>query len=1161
MYDQVLRKVIGHLNHAASAGDFESLLDPAVLDDARELAGALPADDSDLAAMATLGALHWERFRCDADESSRADDLRLAIRMHLPLFALGLPVYAEPLIPLVAEHAIPMAQSLTERASASYDEALAAQAVELWQRIGAALDRDDPRQFPVLSSLAVSLRIRYDLGRNAMHLNEAIGNLRRALELAPAHTPDRPYLLYALGDCLRCRFALSWDADDLNDAIVNLRESVATTAESDRQRLPRVASLVSALMARSRLVSGIEDADESIALCGRALIGVGQDSQVRAMLLSNLGTARLARFMIAPVNSFGDLDKALAACGQAVALASPNDPRRPLYLSSLANAHTLRSEHTGDVHDLDVAIELGDEAARTAARDDPDRGMYLHNLSLSLKLRFERVGDLQDADKAIAILERTVELTGLGNPDRARFLSALGMMARQRYRRSGASMDLAAAVMFGRQAVAAPSFNRHDEAAMLCDLSMSARLLYEETRSDQYLDEAVSAAQRASAAADADHPDQAAIYDSSSATLFLRYQQTNNAQDLNDAIDADERALAAAAPQHPGRATIAGNLGLHLRERHHLAHEPADRNRAVSALREAADTVNATPSARIRAARACADLLADSDVSEAARLLESAVGLLPQIASRRLQRSDQEHQLRDFANLAADAAALALGCARPGEEAVAAARALTLLEAGRGVLISQALDTRSDLSDLRAQEPALANRFAALRELLDQPDSLASPGADMAIESSTQAASRTNRRHQASEEYAKLIDTIRAEHQPGFLLPPSFEELLGQASQGPIAVLNVSRNRSDALVLTAHGVTAIPLPALTAAVVKDHVSSFQAALADSADYSGSLVQRHDAQEAIFNTLEWLWDQVAAPVLAALEGQPGFDSISGGQRMWWIPGGQLSQLPIHAAGYHRDTNALHPKTVMDRVVSSYTPSIQALLYARRQAPESGRKPPQSLVVAIPVVAEEPSIPGLEEIAREVTGIWDELPRPTLLVGEPCPPALAQIATIETPSADTILAHLRNASIAHFAAHGIADADEPSHSGLVLDSDGTRLTVASVAASRLDKAKLAYLSACHTAITSIPELVDESIHLAAAFQLAGFPQVIGTLWHILDKDAADIARQFYEQINSRSGGGNKLDSGALALHRTILERRGDPARMNPPFLWAAYLHTGA
>jgi hypothetical protein len=109
-----------------------------------------------------------------------------------------------------------------------------------------------------------------------------------------------------------------------------------------------------------------------------------------------------------------------------------------------------------------------------------------------------------------------------------------------------------------------------------------------------------------------------------------------------------------------------------------------------------------------------------SQLRRAADLLEGAVRLLPEVAPRRLERGDQQYAIGRFAEIGADTAALVLADTTvPADQA--AVRALGLLEAARGVLLSQALDIRMDLTDLREQHPRLATRFTELRELLDRP--------------------------------------------------------------------------------------------------------------------------------------------------------------------------------------------------------------------------------------------------------------------------------------------------------------------------------------------------------------------------------------------------------------------------------------------------------
>jgi CHAT domain-containing protein len=95
----------------------------------------------------------------------------------------------------------------------------------------------------------------------------------------------------------------------------------------------------------------------------------------------------------------------------------------------------------------------------------------------------------------------------------------------------------------------------------------------------------------------------------------------------------------------------------------------------------------------------------------------------------------------------------------------------------------------------------------------------------------------------------------------------------------------------------------------------------------------------------------------------------------------------------------------------------------------------------------------------------------------------------------------------------------------------------------------------MSACETALTTDTRLLDESIHLAAAFQLAGYPNVVGTLWAIDDHSAVEIAETFYRAPTAEFD----ADGVALALHRSVRTVR-DRFPVTPS-LWAAHIHAGA
>ncbi|WP_248959584.1 hypothetical protein [Sphaerisporangium perillae] len=94
---------------------------------------------------------------------------------------------------------------------------------------------------------------------------------------------------------------------------------------------------------------------------------------------------------------------------------------------------------------------------------------------------------------------------------------------------------------------------------------------------------------------------------------------------------------------------------------------------------------------------------------QAAEAFERAIELLPQLAPRHHAQSAQLRELARFASLAPSAAACAV---RAGD----AERAVELLEQGRGVLLGQALDTKDEVSELRARRPDLAETFLDLRD-------------------------------------------------------------------------------------------------------------------------------------------------------------------------------------------------------------------------------------------------------------------------------------------------------------------------------------------------------------------------------------------------------------------------------------------------------------
>ncbi|CUS12252.1 unnamed protein product, partial [Tuber aestivum] len=91
------------------------------------------------------------------------------------------------------------------------------------------------------------------------------------------------------------------------------------------------------------------------------------------------------------------------------------------------------------------------------------------------------------------------------------------------------------------------------------------------------------------------------------------------------------------------------------------------------------------------------------------------------------------------------------------------------------------------------------------------------------------------------------------------------------------------------------------------------------------------------------------------------------------------------------------------------------------------------------------------------------------------------------------------------IVHFACHWVSDIN-PSDSHLVLltldGNEAGKLTARDISSIAAKSAQLAYLSAYSSAQNPSSKLADEVIHLASAFQPAGFSHTLANLWETDD-----------------------------------------------------------
>ncbi|MFJ2024741.1 CHAT domain-containing protein [Streptomyces sp. NPDC087897] len=1170
---------------ARSTGNLRNpVVDPGAFDAPisllRELAGEVPARSADRAlVLRALGRCLL--FAGDADEA--ADCFRKCL------------VLPPPSRDFAAGTRFGLGAALALRAGADAEEWRAG-AAEMRRALG-ELRPGGPEFWDLHTEYAETLMARAETTGDRDLYEEAVSLFREEVRQAPLSRAEGAVRRSNIGFGLMNIVAHSGQVGLLTEVVAAHREAVALSEPGDHFAAHLLLGLGEALLARAEFCSDAGALDEGIAVLRRAVASSDASTYSGPDCRSALGDAlrNLARLASDPA----PLEESVRCHREAVAMASGHPS--PVALLGLANSLAALHRHTRDVRQAD-------EAARhyRAALDSPQpmpyglRGSLLTGLGFLRWTRAVEVGDEALMDRAVGTLREAV--TRLPRVRRGMALTDLGAALMDRGLVSGNRIWLAEAVTVLRRALDDSPPTAVERSLHLNNLAEALRCWYETVGDAAAADEAVGLLREAMAVTHGDrwgaemaavnlgsllinraqaqkdprpadearrvlddvvagfgehHPTRPLALQklATACMVFARLAEERAGSTARQALRrAEAAALEALAETSPGHALhrVSQMLLATVRLDRAALGERIDLPEAARLARDCARSPDTHVGVRVRAARAWG--LAAAEGGNPAEGLEGyayAVGLLPRIAPRGLARADQEARLLIGDGLASDAAALAI-------EAGAAGRALTLLEQGRGVLLAQGLENRSDVSRLRALDPGLAAEFERVRDRLSEPPwptpvlGAGPGGAAARFDGAHEAAVLAEDRLALARRWERLLDEIRVlPGLEGFLRPPSVPELVAAAAGGPVVVVNVSGYRCDALVVTAGaGIDVVPLPGLTLRDVEARAAEFVEGV-DTAYGERGVDEAVAMMRRLSGTLGWLWETVAAPVLTRL----GLDSVpredAPWPRLWWCATGLLSFLPLHAAGRGAADSG---DWVVDRAVSSYTPTVRALARARgglapggrhgppsdsRGGPASGRPGrPAPLVVALD---ETPGAAPLPGVAREVALLGELFPERRLLAGPE--------ATVEAVGR-ALEAH----PWVHFSCHGVSELLDPSRSGLVLH-DG-RLTVSDAAAQRPRAPELAVLSACSAARGGI-RLSDEAVQLASSFQLAGYPHVIGTLWPVADKLATRLTEEFYTALAADLDRGRRIDP-ATALHHPVRALRDRYAQA--PHLWAAHIHTG-
>jgi tetratricopeptide (TPR) repeat protein len=1020
-------------------------------------------------------------------------------------------------------------------------------------------------------------------------LKENIRAIRRNIDAASANDPDYLELLDRQGTLYRNLFNHTGDLDDLQEAIEAIVKSTNMTPEGDRMRPKRFAFLGSLfrdkfLMTDDPVLADIEaaisyakaaadvtqdshnrrtflndvgiyyhekflvtdestDIDEAINFIRQVVNTYSEQEQIPARVSNSLGTVLGARFL----KSGGDavIDEALEHTKNAVDITSDDDPDKAKFLGDLATLYGDRFPHSGNPLDLDLAIENYQKVMALTSDDDPSYAGRLNNLASLLRDRYLRDNGKEDLEQALKFAQQAVDLTAQPQPERATYLSNLANILGERYLRGSQTRDIENAIIHAREAIRMTPDDHADRSRRLNTLGVLLRQKSLKTPTQAakspILEEAIQVTLAAVKATEERDWDYAGRINNLGLLFGDAYRCTGLPADLDKAIHYSREAIRLTSDNAVDRATYQSNLGSLFEDRYELngRKKEEDLQNAISSYESCLGTSSGLPLTRILAGQSAVyHLVAEKKWERAAELLDQVLNILPEVTQPSSARDDLQYTLRQFFGLASLTGSVFLKAGRTPVQAFQA------LEQSRGVISSLMMDFRADLSSLKEKDNDKRSQYLKIRQQITAANAFRNSA--LLDISAKDYISHDLQRERLFKTLSDIQNEIRAcEGCENFLLPPSENEILNLARAGPLVSFNVSDVSSEAFLITTDGIRVLCLPDLKKEKLRRCIDTC-ASRGNLARRDASLSLGGREQKTLIpemsTELSALWNVAVKPVLSEL----GLvNPVSAGEKLphvWWVGGGIMAQVPIHAAGDHSRGST---ENTLSHVVSSYVTTLKMLQFTRNKPQTLSREgKPKVLVVSMP------STPGHKvwlDVAEEVAAIKKH-------VG-----SWASMKVLERPTKEEVLSEFETCTIAHFACHGIADTVEPAKSALLLGREKQeRLALGDLDPVSRDDTEIAYLSACSTAELKVEDLVDESIHLASAFQLIGFRHVIGTLWGADDAAAVAIAGKFYEELLKDSKS-EKLPV-SHALHCAVMDFRAGQDNCAAIWKWAPFIHLG-
>ncbi|EUC60886.1 aromatic di-alanine and TPR containing protein, partial [Rhizoctonia solani AG-3 Rhs1AP] len=696
--------------------------------------------------------------------------------------------------------------------------------------------------------------------------------------------------------------------------------------------------------------------------------------------------------------------------------------------------------------------------------------------------RYTRLGELKDLECAIECESRAFALA----PDSPATLAILGASLSARFKRLGELSDLDNAIEYQSRAVALTPEGHSDLPRRLANLAICHK---------------------------------------------QRFEQLSDVSDLEYAIGYESRASTLTPDDHPHASQWQSNQARTHLHRYLLTKDDTHMRHSLDLIRSASTSLSGAPRDKFKHALTWAKIASKYDRDSCIKAYQTAIDLLPQFIWLGATTNQRYEDLSMTEALAVNAAYAAI---RSSDYSLA----LEWLEHARCVVWNQSLMLRSPLDTLQSVYPHLGTR---LQEVADQLQNAFSDSREsLALASGSMTPEQVAQEHRRlAEEYNEILVQIRT--LPGFsdfLRPMKATGLVKAARTGPVVVINCHKDNCDALLILPgeQGVGHIPLPNFSAQKAQQARLSLESSLRCKGirDRGVKVRQEPGHKDDMSSVLATIWHNVVKPVLYHL-GCMNNDSFVSMPHITWCPTGELSFLPLHAAGDYTQPRV----RVFDYVISSYTPTLTAMLAS---SPDSLNPSCRVLTVGQANTPGQSPLPGTTRELNYVRAHITNSSQHSQLIN-----SHATVAAV--------LDAMERHDWVHFACHAHQNVTDPTKSGFFLH-DGT-LDLAEINRRSFKGKGLAFLSACQTA-TGDERLADEAVHLASGMLMAGYSSVIATMWSVHDEDAPVVADNVYAQLmkDRRVGSG---DAGR-ALHNAvaILRERVGQEKFER---WVPYIHIGS